>query len=277
MLRCSFLRTRPLSAAFVTALVGVVAVGRADVDDRPYDFTDAFYRANGVDPSKIGGRRQADGVLGKTDVPFFRSQRPVRSLLTLPAYNHSGDEEFFTILGGGSTALFTNDAAGKRARQIADSFVEHIFPRQGTDPLGLGALRQSVLLDMRNGYFSNDPLGLWIHVWVSYTPRAFNTADGRRELADLARRNGTDLDGTPIIRTMSDMDRLFGKGLITKQARPLNDPLRYAVCPVIEDPRRGGIAPDAFLSFTKKADGSPLEPAFVDDFESLQDTGEFDD
>ena len=66
-------------------------------------------------------------------------------------------------------ARFTNDAAGARARQIADASPEYIFPKLGTDPLGLGALRQSVLLDMRNGYFSNNPLGLWIHTWINYT------------------------------------------------------------------------------------------------------------
>ena len=44
---------------------------------------------------------------------------------------------------------------------------------------------------------------------------------------------------------------------------------------VIEDPRGGGIAPDAFLAFVRKADGTPLEPDFVRFFTSLQTTGEF--
>ncbi|HTE20284.1 MAG TPA: hypothetical protein VK689_18110, partial [Armatimonadota bacterium] len=148
------------------------------------------------------------------------------------------------------------------------------FPVRGTDPLGLGAMRQSVILDMRNGYFSGNPLGLWIHVWVNYTDRAFNTLDGQRELSDLARRNGRALDGTPILRTQSDIDRLFSRGLITKLVRPLNDPLRYAICPVIKDPEDGGIAPDQFLAITRRADGTPVEPFFLRNFLSLQQTGE---
>jgi hypothetical protein len=47
--------------------------------------------------------------------------------------------------------------AGRQAHAIADSFIEYLFPQQGTDPIGLGAFRQSSLLDMRNGYFGADP------------------------------------------------------------------------------------------------------------------------
>jgi hypothetical protein len=55
------------------------------------------------------------------------------------------------------------------------------------------------------------------------------------------------LDGTPIIATLSDIDSLFSQGYITKATRPDTDPLRYAICPVISDPTKGGIAPDQFL------------------------------
>lgn len=169
---------------------------------------------------------------------------------------------------------FTSDAARQRARQIAESSVEYVFPRSGTDPVGLGALRQSVMLDMRHGYFSNNKLALWIHVWVSYTAKALGTADGQKTLNDLAQRNGRDLDGTAIIATISEIDNLFSKGYITKKTRPLSDPLRYSICPVVKDPRDGGIARDQFLAITRKPDGSALEPEFLQDFESLRLTGE---
>ena len=94
---------------------------------------------------------------------------------------------------------------------------------------------------MRNGYFSNNPLGLWVHTFVAYTPAAFNTADGRKTLVDLAKKNGLDLDGTPIINNVSDIDNLFKKGYITKQTRAQNAEGRYAICPVIKDPTNGGI------------------------------------
>jgi hypothetical protein len=250
---------------------------RADEEDRLFDFTDAYYLQNGVNPSAIGGRRQAVAPAATADTPYFRYQRPVRALLTLPAYDHSGNPWYFTVLGGGNTTLFTNDSAGRAAMQLADRSFEYVFPRGDVDPFALGGGRQSNLLDMRNGYFSNNRLGLWIHVWVSYTDRAFTTAEGRNELNDLARRNGLATDGTPILRTVGDIDRLFSKGLITKRTRPASDPLRYAICPVIKDPTDGGIAPDQYLSYTRRPDGSPLEPGFPLNFLSLQLTGDWAD
>ena len=56
---------------------------------------------------------------------------------------------------------------------------------------------------------------------------------------------------------MDDIDSLFSKGLITKTERPDSDPLRYAICPVIEDPTDGGIAIDQFLALPLKANGTP--------------------
>jgi hypothetical protein len=263
--------------AVLTLLAGACVcpspAARADAKDRLFDFTDAYYLQNGVDPAAISGRRQPIPPLATTDVPFFSYQSTTRALLTLTAYNDSGSPEFFTVMGGLSALSFTNDAAGRKAKQTADSFAEYIFPGQGTVPLGLGAFRQSSVLDMRNGYFGNNPLGLWVHTWVSYTPKAFSTADGRKALSDLAKKNGVDLDGTPIIRSVNDIDNLFGKGFITKQTRPLDDPLRYAICPVIKDPTRGGIAPDQFLSYILKPDGSALEPFFLVDFLNLQHAG----
>jgi hypothetical protein len=257
----------------VVTLLGAPSLTKAGIQDRLYDFTDAYYQQNGINPAAIDGRRQV-GPLAAADTPIFPYQRGVRALLTLPNYDHSGNNWFFTVLGGFSTSAFTPDAAGQRARQIADTSIEYVFPRQGTDPVGLGALRQSVMLDMRNGYFSNNKLALWLHVWVSFTAKALATSDGLKMMNDLARHNGRDLDGTAIIASVSEIDNLFSKGYITKTTRPLNDVLRYSICPVIKDPRNGGIARDQFLAYTRKPDGSALEPEFLENFVSLQTTGQ---
>jgi hypothetical protein len=264
---------KKLLLTFVMALLAVPSVTKAGVQDRLYDFTDAYYFQNGINPSGIDGRREP-GPLAASDTPIFSYQRPVRALLTLPNYDQSGNAFFFTVLGGFNTKAFTPDAAGQRAKQIADTSIEYVFPRTGTDPVGLGALRQSVMLDMRNGYFSNNKLGLWTHVWVSYTNKALTTAEGKKTLNDLAQRNGRDLDGTAIIASVSEIDNLFSKGYITKTTRPFSDPLHYSICPVIKDPRNGGIAKDQFLAITRKADGTALEPEFLDNFNSLQATGQ---
>jgi len=259
------------------ALVTVAPAARADEKDRLFDFTDAYYLQNGVNPANIGGRRQAVLPNATTGTPFYSFQRPVRALLTLPAYGDNGSTHYFTVMGGGSASLFTTNAAGQRAKQVADTSFEYVFPRAGGDPFSLGATRQSVVLDMRNGYFSNNPLGLWLHVWVTFNDKNLDTKDAQRELADMARRNGRDLDGTPIIRTVGDIDRMASKNLIVKRTRAASDGLRYAICPVIKDPTDGGIAVDQFLAITRKPDGSPLEPSFLMDFDSLRLTGQWFD
>ena len=259
-----------LAALFALAAAPLHA--RAEVTDRLYDFTDDFYRKNGIDPARIVGRRQGVAPLAVVNAPFFTYQRNVRALLTLPAYNHSGSPVYWTVMGELNPDAFLNNAAGTLARQTADNMIEYVFPAQGTNPVGLGNLRQSVMLDMRNGYFSNNPLGLWTHVWVSFTDRAFNTADGRKTLEDLRKRNGTALDGTPIIKTLSELDNLFSKGFAAKRLRNPNgsEGALYSICPVVKDPRGGGIAPDQYLAYTRKADGTPLEPSFVTNFDSLR-------
>lgn len=248
---------------------------RADIQDRLFDFTDDYYRQNGVDPAKIQGRRQGVPPAGTIDAPFFPFQRNVRTLRLNPAYNQSGALTYWTVMGDLFVDGFTNDEAGARARQTADNMILYVFPTRTGNPIGLGNNRQADIVDMRNGYFSNNPLGLWLHVWVSYTDRAFNTADGRKALADLEKKNGLALDGTPIIKTLSDLDNLFSKGFAVKRFRNPNgsEGTMYGICPVVKDPTNGGIPSDTTLSFVRKADGTPLEPYFVTNFDSLRFTG----
>ena len=131
---------------------------------------------------------------------------------------------------------------------------------------------------MRNGYFSNNPLGLWIHIWVSYTDRAFNTV-GRQEDADRPRRSATALalDGTPIIRTLSELENLFSKGYAAKRFRNPDgsEGPMYGICPVVKDPTDGGIPPDTTLAYVRKPDGTPLEPYFLTNFDALKFTGDW--
>ncbi len=274
-------RTTALFAtlAFILTLVASsVGPVRADVDDRLFDFTDDYYRLNGVDPNRIQGRHNGTDTASVVDEAVFSYQRNVRMTRTNPAYDHSGNLRYWSVLGDLFVDGFTPNAEGTRAKRTADQAILYVFPRRDQpNPITLGANRQADIMDMRNGYFSNNPLGLWLHVWVSYTDRAFNTEDGRKMLRDLERKNGLALDGTPIVKTLSDLQKLFDKGFAAKRFRNPNgsEGPMYGICPVIEDPTDGGIAPDAVLSYVRKADGSPLEPYFLTNFTSLQTTGDW--
>ncbi|RYG36551.1 hypothetical protein EON81_09425 [bacterium] len=262
-----------LASLFIAGALSLTAVASADLKDWIFDFTDFHYSTNGVNPAKLEGRRQAPSAAAVLDTPFFRTQRNVRVISTFAGYGSSGELRFFTVNAGFGPDGFTADAAGRKAREIADTFIEYVFPNRGTDPIGLGSRRQDMVLITNHGYFSKNPLGLWLHAWVNYTPAAFNTEKGRKELEKLTKENGLAADGTPIIKKESDIRNLQSKGFVTVTTR--NDGLRYAICPMYKDPRGGAIAPDAFLNYVKRIDGSPLDPNFTNAFASLQTSGDW--
>jgi hypothetical protein len=249
---------------------GLATTAVADVEDRLYDFTDAFYMQKGVDPALIAGRAQANGVNWVNSPPIHWFQRNVRALRTTGGWDDGGDPIFFTVTGGLSVNSFTNNSAGRQAMDLADRSAEYIFPMRGTNPLGLGAPRQPFMLDRSGGYFSNNPLGLWIHVFVNYTDAAFNTRGGQKELRQLVSRNGYAMDGTPAIRTKSEIENLYQKGYVTKLLLPPESPIRYGICPAIKDPTDGGIAIDQFLSTVRRSNGQAFDPFIEQSFESLR-------
>ena len=241
------------------------------MQDRIFDFNDSYYLANGVDASKLGGRPSLPSANAVTDKANFPSQRDVRITRTFAGYGSNGSPIFFAVLGGGGGNIFTLDAAGAKAKKIADAFPEYIFPQRGANPVGIPNARQSFVHANNRGYFSKNPLGLWIHVWVNYTDKAFNTKEGQKALNALKKKNGLALDGTPIIRNPNELEDLYERGFVTQLTT--NDATRYAVCPEIRDPRDGGIAPDAFANFILRSDGSYLESGLFDAFTSLQKKG----
>jgi len=267
----ALLPPRPASASASNPARG------GDDDHPPYDFTDAYYRSNGVLPSKLVGRRNGTDGISVFGAPPDSRFRNVRSLLTLPAYDLSGKHWYFTVLADLAVAPFTANAAGRRARALAEQSVVYVFPVRGGDPTGVGNSRQADMIDLSGGYFSGNPLGLWVHVFVNWTAKAFDTTVGRNALRALALRNGRALDGTPVIRTESELEDLTRAGLVTRTRRPTDVAGRWFVCPVIKDPRDGNVAPDALLVTVRRPDGTPLpaEQSFVTDFESLRRTGDY--
>ena len=103
--------------ALAGALAACTLPAFADVEDRPFDFTDAFYLANGVNPAAIIGRPEPDGKSAVIDNnvpgPEFRN---VRLLEHTACYDHSGHIRFFHVVGLLFPDTFTNDAAGVEAR-----------------------------------------------------------------------------------------------------------------------------------------------------------------
>ena len=193
---------------------------------------------------------------------------------------------YASILGVLNSTSFERNASGQltargaHAFDTAERFRVFIFPKASNgsilDPF-LPNKRQDNVFDTRDGYFSNDPLGLWVAVWVVYTPKAF-TAEGRKELDPIAATNGRDLDGTPILTSPSQLDGLASKGLIEFRTRPVDDPVfRWVICPIPEDPRNGFIRPDAFIRDVVRPGDVPVFPALRNNFRCLRDSGDWCD
>ncbi len=190
----------------------------------PFDFSNAFYLANGINPSNI---QQRVGTANPASVSVVEPSSPdanhtnIRITETTGGFNHEGNVLYYTINGFVNPNTFTNDAAGQTAMAIAESFTAYIFPKASGNPFSpaLSNRRQDNVFDTRNGYSIANPLGLWTAQFVSFTPAAFNTAAGQAALAALAALNGTDLDGTPILKSAMQVDGLEKMGFVIEQHR----------------------------------------------------------
>src|SRR5690349_24000868 len=275
---------------FAVALAAMAAVvsasGGDDLGTSPFDFSDATYRAHGVVPENIVLRvgtasRAGDFVVDNSNTDPRRAN--VRTIETTPGTTGSSGLTYANIFGVLNSRSFERNASGQltargqAAFDTAEHFRVFIFPKASDgsilDPF-LPNKRQDNLFDTRDGYFSNDPLGMWVAVWVVYTPKAF-TAAGRKELDPIAATNGRDLDGTAILTSPSQVDNLAAKGLIQLRTRPVTDPVfRWVICPIPEDPRDGFIRPDAFIRDVRRVDGTSVFPALRNNFNCLQ-TGDW--
>src|SRR5215211_2088466 len=229
----------------------VSASAGTDLGTSPFDFSDATYRAHGIVPENIVLRvgtaaRAGDFVVDNTNTDPNRTN--IRTIETTPGTTGSSGLTYANIFGVLNSTSFEHDAAGKltargqAAFDTAEHFRVFIFPKASNgsilDPF-LPNKRQDNVFDTRDGYFSNDPLGMWVAVWVVYTPKAFTT-EGRKELDPIAATNGRDLDGTAILTSPSLVDNLVSKGLVELRRRPVNDPtFRCVICPIPDDPRNG--------------------------------------
>jgi len=261
----SFVSLRPLS--------GVYSGGYDDMRV-PFDFSDRFYLANGVDPNSIPDRLGTPTSLfpSVVDRSGNSATSDFRNLMVIPAYTHSGNTVFFHVMGHIDADAFTDNEAGDEAFEIAEDSELYLFPIAGVDPINTPLpfpFRQDSVMDLRGGYFSNNPLGLWVLKFGIYTEKAVRQKGRNPVLRKLAKKNGVGADGLPVIRSRSNIRKLKKKGLLRVVARPLSGSLlRYSICPTYKDPRDGAIRPDNI-----PLPGSGAE--FVEAIESLQTTGDW--
>jgi hypothetical protein len=250
---------------FTVLLLGfTVSNAQLAAEVRPFDFNNDHYKRNGIMAEMLLDRKNGFDRKSVIDTPTEPNIfSDVRIIETLPAYAADGSAIFWNRYATSDDGSFTPDDAGAQAKKIAANYPVYVFPSEfvrGTD-------RQAALININERYFETNPLGIGDLVRVVFNANI--SRFGQRTLSMLAERNGTTIDGTPIIRTIVELKELERDGLVTLS---VDKYAPYAIAKVIQFPERGGITPDAFLEYTKQADGLPLlaERHFLSQFECFQ-------
>jgi hypothetical protein len=179
-----------------------------------FDFSDDFYLQNGINPAVIVDRlvgQDARSVVDDSPHPDFAD---VRILEITGGFKHNSNLFYYSVNGKAMPNTFTNDAAGQAAMDIANSFRAFIFPKAAGNPLSPAPpnRRHDNVFDDTGGYFSNNPLGLWILKFASWDGPNVNGSACQDFMDDLADDNGTDLDGTPIFKRVGEIEDAEGMG-----------------------------------------------------------------
>src|SRR5262249_16760486 len=123
----------------------------------PFDFSNSFYLANGINPDniqqRVGTSTSASAFVVETSSPDANHSN-IRITETTGGFNHEGNVLYYTINGFVNPGTFTNDAAGQQAMATAEFFTAYIFPKASGDPFSpaLSNRRQDNVFDTRNGY-----------------------------------------------------------------------------------------------------------------------------
>lgn len=244
----------------------------AAAEMRPFDLTDKAYSTNGVDASLIVNRKNGADGLSVFDTPAERRYRGVRIIETHPAYDMNGEILFWYSYGSVEKEGFTPDKPGEKAQATAERSPVYFFP----SAFGGKQDRQAPLIPVNRDYWTNNPLGLGIPVLVEYTGR-IESEEGQRYLTELETRNGKSLDGTPIIKTLVELNHLTSMNIVRQTLRVNAFPFlpEYVTAKAFANPGDGAITRDAFLEFVRQPDGNPLpaELEFLNNFECLRRSG----
>lgn len=221
-------RRNPRGLALLAFTVIVTGAGRQAFSQdfpfhTPFDFKDSWYKKNGLNPSKFDTRVSPDDANATTGVSLDPTRNNTRIIGINGGFDSAGSELYYPdppVFF--PKEAFTNDKAGKKAKEIANQFRAFIFPLRDGDPVSPAPSnrRHDNVFDTSSGYLTANPLGLWRITFPRYTDYGLVSPEGQAKLAELADRNGIDLDGTPVIKRLSEINELLDLHFIELIQRP---------------------------------------------------------
>lgn len=220
-----------------------------------FQFSDDFLAANGISAPAIRAQEQFSPTQGKAPSRFgaFFREAPngdVDSVVDTPpdarfsntrilrhnmGFNAAGEMLFYPD----PPAFFFEDAfLTPEAKDLTNRSLVFLFPRTkrasqsipgcpaedpsvafNPDLLDPGPCnrRQDNIFDTGNGYLTSNPLQLWRIVFLTWDGPDLNTPQCQAKIAEYGERNGLDLEGTPIIRSMREALDVAGPDMIAGQ------------------------------------------------------------
>ena len=193
----------------------------------------------GTTPSSFGGAYNWIVDTSNTDPTRGGTSGGIRVVQTTGGFDKDGNLIYYSIMAPvPDDRFFTSNAAGARAHMLANQFRAFIFPKQlkggvlrfdacpvGTQPGTPAAAtcvvlnpppgnrRQDNLFETKNQYLCGNLLGLWLIEMVVFTPQS-QTPAGQAALTALAVQNGISLDGTPVFKTLDQINQLVDAGYV---------------------------------------------------------------
>lgn len=211
-----------------------------------FQFSDEFYRANGLDPAELRNQEQGANApsrfgafyRGEGDVgtaaggaPDGRFIRNTRITIHNMGFNAAGESLFYPD----PPAFFFESAfLGEETKELTNRSFVFLFPRTVDQPNPVAGCdgnplpndllnpapcnrRQDNLFDTGNGYLTANPLQLWRIMFVTWDGPDVETQACQAEMGSLAARNGIDTEGTPTLSTVAEVMRVAGPDVIAGQ------------------------------------------------------------
>ena len=189
----------------------------------PFDFTDKFYRKNGLEPDLFETHISPDDANATFGVSIDKTRNNTRILEANGGFDSAGALLYYPAPPAFFPAeAFLDNAAGDHARELANLFRAFIFPKRDGEPMSPAPpnRRHDNVFDTSSGYLTANPLGLWRITFPRFTDEALFTPEGQAKLEELRALNGTDLDGTPVIKRLSEILELEELGYLDLIQRP---------------------------------------------------------
>jgi len=196
----------------------------------------------GTKPSDFGGTQNWFVDTTNSDPTRGGTMGGIRAAQTTGGFDKDGNLIYYSIMAPlPDDRFFTtqnDNGAGLRALTLANNFRAFIFPKQlkggvmrfdpcpvGTQPGTPAAAtcvvlnpppgnrRQDNLFETKNTYFCGNLLGLWLIEMVVFTPQS-QTPEGQQAMAALIAQNGANLDGTPVFKTLDQINQFVNAGFV---------------------------------------------------------------